>query len=145
PPPSFPTRRSSDLTLVQFSLGEQMERFIEYMLRIGAAADPRRVPYPGLRNQPWYPASEIALARELEANFFEIRKEALAVLGSSGFQMEGETINRMGSWEVFMLYELGRKVARNCERCPVTAGLISSNETLHSSISGSIYYSVLAA
>jgi hypothetical protein len=97
--------------------------------------------YPGLDTKPWYDARPFALARELTAHFHEIREEFRRI-SAEEFHPESEDIARTGSWDVFIFYERGRKNVANCGRCPVTAGIIESNETVRT-LAGLIYFSRL--
>lgn len=98
--------------------------------------------YPGLGQSPVYPAKRFALARALEASYRAIRSEFEGLGQGDGFQDEIERIRRTGNWNVYMLYELGRRNDANCARCPVTASVVEQHAAV-GSISSAVYFSVL--
>jgi len=102
-------------------------------------ADARKTFYPGLTSRPWYDPATFPLARLLERDYAEIRRELLDLDGA-GFHRESEKIERTGSWDVFLLFERGRKNVENCARCPVTTRAIETNNTVRT-LGGLIYVS----
>jgi len=102
-------------------------------------ADARKTFYPGLTSRPWYDPAAFPLARLLEHDYAEIRRELLALDGA-GFHRESERIERTGAWDVFLLFERGRKNVENCARCPVTTRAIETNNTVRT-LAGLIYVS----
>ncbi len=112
-------------------------RYMESFAQDGG--DARMRFYPGLTARPWHDPSEFPLARLLVDHDEEIRRE-LAGLDGSAFHPESERIGRTGSWDVFLLFERGRKNADNCARCPVTTRLIETNNTVRT-LAGLIYFS----
>ncbi len=120
-----------DAGLVRF------RRYVESFAQDGG--DARMRFYPGLTARPWHDPSEFPLARLLADHDEEIRSE-LAGLDGSAFHPESERIGRTGSWDVFLLFERGRKNADNCARCPVTTRLIETNNTVRT-LAGLIYFS----
>jgi aspartate beta-hydroxylase len=95
--------------------------------------------YPGLSSRPWYEASRFAAARALEENFGLIREEARNV-ERAAFHRESEGLQRSGAWDVFMLYQRGRKIAENCVLCPVTTQIVEEHQTVRT-LAGAIYFS----
>jgi aspartyl/asparaginyl beta-hydroxylase (cupin superfamily) len=123
---------------------DEARRFAEYIeLFADPSQDPRFARYPDLPSTPLYDSCLLPIPRLLEANFDEIRKEFFGLRGGFGFQPEGENIQRNGTWNVFFLYEQGRKNERNCRRVPVTTKLAESEGVLRS-IQGLVYFSVMA-
>ncbi len=115
----------------------RFRRYMELFAQDGGDARVRF--YPGLTARPWHDPAEFPLARLLVENYAEIRSE-LAALDGSAFHPESERIGRTGSWDVFLLFERGRKNADNCARCPVTTRLIETNNTVRT-LAGLIYFS----
>lgn len=97
--------------------------------------------YPGLSATPWHDPSAFPLVHDLIAHFPEIRREIIRT-GGQGFHREAERIPREGSWDVYMLFERGRKKVEHCTQCPVTTKVIESHRTVRSH-AGLIYFSRL--
>jgi aspartyl/asparaginyl beta-hydroxylase (cupin superfamily) len=95
--------------------------------------------YPGLSSKPWYNSADIPIAVDCEEAYGGIRQELLA-LDNTGFQRENERIARTGAWDVFFLFQRGRKNLENCARCPCTTRLIESHSTLRT-LAGLAYFS----
>ncbi len=106
------------------------------------AADPLMGNYPGLTARPWHDAERFELARELERAAPSIAAE-LQGLSARAFHAETEPIARSGNWDVFMLFERGRRNEENCARCPVTTRIVESQRTVRAP-GGLIYFSRLA-
>jgi hypothetical protein len=116
------------------------ERFRRYIASLADGQPSARMNhYPDLSSTPWHDPSRFSLVTELEANFANIRAELTALRGE-GFHRESERIPRRGSWDVFMLYERGRKRIENCDRCPITTGIIEAHNTVRTHV-GLIYFS----
>ena len=69
----------------------------------------------------------------VEAQFSAIRREVLAILDErhtipcfSALQSEQAHITGGNAWQTFVLVAFGERVARNCDRCPITAQAISA-------------------
>jgi aspartyl/asparaginyl beta-hydroxylase (cupin superfamily) len=117
-----------------------VERFHRYVDSISRKIDIREARiYPGLVSRPWYDPAEFPLAKNLVSHYPEIRREMIQ-LERAGFHREAERIKRKGSWDVFMLFERGRKKIENCGRCPVTTRVIETHNTLRTQ-AGLIYFS----
>ncbi len=115
----------------------RFHRYVDSFAEDGA--DARHRFYPGLTSRPWYDPSAFPLARALETHYAEIRRELLE-LDPAGFHQESERIERTGSWDVLLLYERGRENRENRARCPVTARIIETNNTVRT-LAGLIYVS----
>jgi aspartyl/asparaginyl beta-hydroxylase (cupin superfamily) len=119
------------------------ERFAEYIAGLRSSESKLHMQrYPGLSERPWYDTSGFAFARELEAHADEIRHE-FHLLNHSAFHREAEGIDRVGSWDVLMLYDAGRRHDEICRRCPVTTRIVETNGAGNSLI-GLAYFSRLA-
>jgi aspartyl/asparaginyl beta-hydroxylase (cupin superfamily) len=97
--------------------------------------------YPGLTRRPWHDAARFALARDLERAAPQIAAELRGL--TDAFHAESEPISRIGSWDVLMLYERGRRLAENCARCPITTRIVESHRIVRGP-GGLIYFSRLA-
>ena len=97
--------------------------------------------YPDLPSRPWHDASQFPIVQDLVANYAEIRREARNIPGG-GYHREAERINRRGSWDVFMLYERGRRSDQNCRHCPLTTSIVEAHDTVRTQ-AGIIYFSRL--
>jgi aspartate beta-hydroxylase len=118
-------------------------RFAEY---IAAFRDGREdlsmSRYPGLPSQPWYDARAIPAARELERAAPQIIAE-FRQLDSRAFVPESEPIARRGAWDVFILYERGRRHDERCRLAPTVSAIVEGNRTIRS-LAGLVYFSRLA-
>jgi aspartyl/asparaginyl beta-hydroxylase (cupin superfamily) len=99
--------------------------------------------YPSLPSQPFFPPETFPLAIDLEANFQQIREEILAIDDVSFHEESEASIKRSGSWEVFMLYERGRKNQMNAEMCPTMTRIIERHNTVKT-LAGLIYVSKMS-
>lgn len=98
--------------------------------------------YPGLRDQPWWDPEQFATVQALEASAAEIAAE-FAALDPRTFHRESERIYRGGAWDVFLLYERGKKREDRCALVPLTSSIIESHSTLRTQ-AGLVYFSRLA-
>ncbi len=124
-------------------LNDVPSRFAEYLAGL-LEDDPRRAlaEYPGLRAQPWWDAEQFPLVQALEGAAGEIARE-FAALDPRTFHAESERIEREGNWDVFLLYERGRKREERCALVPVTTAIIEAHATLRTQ-AGLVYFSRLA-
>ena len=119
------------------------DRFAEYIATLRDAGDrPSLAHYPGLPSRAWYDTATLPVAVELERAAPQIRAE-YAALDRSGFAPEHEPIERTGAWDVFILYERGRKHDERTRRCPTVAGIVEGHRTVRS-LAGLVYFSRLA-
>jgi aspartate beta-hydroxylase len=115
-------------------------RFLSYLRNIQIYRSKRSINwYPGLSRTPWPDPSPFAVVKKLEAQFAEIRAEALKVQPDS-YHEEAEGIGRTGSWQVCMFYEQGRRNDFVCNQCPVTSSILDSDPDIRRS-AGLIYLS----
>jgi len=98
--------------------------------------------FPDLTKRPFWDPSQFPIVQALEASWATIATE-VGALEHSFFHEESERIRRDGSWDVFMLYERGRKHLANCRRCPQITRIIERYNTVRS-LSGLIYISRMA-
>ena len=119
-------------------------RFQVFIRRfLGNEDRPQMNRYPGLTAKPWHDPASFRAATLLEAAYPRVKREFLALRGRGGFQPEMEAIKRTGAWNVFMLYERGRKNLENCAQCPETTRIIESSSSLRTHL-GLIYFSVMS-
>jgi aspartate beta-hydroxylase len=106
--------------------------------------EPRRAlaMYPGLRSRPWWDPADFPIVAALEAAAPAIAAE-FAALDPAQFHSEAERIEREGEWDVFLLFERGRRRAERCALVPITAGIIEAHATLRTQ-AGLAYFSRLA-
>jgi aspartyl/asparaginyl beta-hydroxylase (cupin superfamily) len=119
--------------------GARLDQFLHSFQSNHAA--PLMPRYPGLSSRAWHDPGRFELTHSLKASFEQIRSEALAV-AESGFHSESEAILRSGDWDVFFLFESGRKNEANCARCPITTRIIDQNRTMKT-MAGLAYFSRL--
>jgi aspartate beta-hydroxylase len=133
----------SDAIFDDDDLNEIPARFTEYLDGL-LEDDPQRALsfYPGLRSQPWWDPQEFPLVRALEAAAAEIAAE-FGALDPLAFHAERERIRREGSWDVFLLFERGRKRDERCALVPTTTRIIEEHSTLRTQ-AGLVYFSRLA-
>jgi len=118
-------------------------RFAEYISGVRRPEQAlRMLEYPGLTALPWHEAAEIALARDLEEHATAILQEYRA-LDSNAFHSEADGIPREGAWDIFLLFERGRRRDENCSRCPITTEIIERHRSVRS-LAGLAYFSRLA-
>jgi len=138
-------RRARALGFSQDNL-RRVEAYLDMSLRL---QEPRyvhqlqrpRAYFPGLTTQAWYEPSRFAWTAELEKAWVIIRQELLSIATPGQLQLHRQGLTNAGRWNVYYLYQLGRKVEENCRRCPQTAQVIDSIADLTST--GLVYFSVL--
>jgi aspartyl/asparaginyl beta-hydroxylase (cupin superfamily) len=118
------------------------ERFAAYIARLRDAGEkPSMSRYPGLRSLPWWDPATIPVALELERAAPRITEE-FRRLDPRGFAPEREPIARRGAWEVFILYERGRRHDERCRSFPTVCEIVERHRTVRS-LAGLIYFSRL--
>lgn len=119
------------------------ERFAEYIATLRDAGEaPSMSRYPGLPSQPWYDAAAIPAAVALERAAPQIIAE-FGQLDPSAFVPEAEPIARSGSWDVFLLYERGRRHDERCRLFPTVTAILEQQRTIRT-LAGLVYFSRLA-
>ena len=98
--------------------------------------------YPGLRSLPWHDPATIPAARALEAAAAQIIAEYHR-LDPRAFVPESEPIARHGAWDVFILYERGRRHDDRCRLFPTVTAIVEQHRTVRS-LAGLVYFSRLA-
>jgi hypothetical protein len=120
-----------------------LPRFHRY---IASLAEPdcaaRMKIYPGVRARAWHEPEDFPLARALENEFVEIRREILA-LDQRRFAPESEPIHRSGNWNVLFFNERGRRNEEVCALCPITSRVIDSHRAVRT-LAGMSYVSRLS-
>ncbi|XP_030762305.1 aspartyl/asparaginyl beta-hydroxylase isoform X2 [Sitophilus oryzae] len=86
---------------------------------------------PRLTAKPWWSLEDLPsyknLFSMLKDNWKKIREEGLSALNSQGyFEDEAENLKDTGTWKQFELFARSRKHKKNCEKSPVTCGIIQS-------------------
>ncbi|HEY3674764.1 MAG TPA: aspartyl/asparaginyl beta-hydroxylase domain-containing protein [Candidatus Tumulicola sp.] len=118
-------------------------RFSSYIAQLRQDADgSQMLRYPGLTSQPWHDPAQFPLVSALESAAKQIAGEAAAI-DAHTFHRETEPIPRTGSWDVFFLYDRGRRHEANCQACPVTAQIIEKHRTVRD-LAGLAYFSRMA-
>lgn len=118
-------------------------RFAEYIATLRDAGEqPSMSRYPGLRSQPWHDPATLPAAVELERAAPQIIAE-FRRLDTSAFVPENEPIARTGAWDVFVLYERGRRHAERCGLVPTVTAIVEQHRTVRS-LAGLVYFSRLA-
>lgn len=118
-------------------------RLRAFLQCLGTTKDSTRLNvYPLLDGPSWYNPHEFAITKALEHSFPAIRDEIFA-LDARAFHSESEKIRRTGYWDVYMLYERGRKNVENCERCPTVTRIVEEHDTVRT-LAGLIYVSRMA-
>jgi aspartyl/asparaginyl beta-hydroxylase (cupin superfamily) len=119
------------------------ERFAAYIATLRNAGErPSMARYPGLRSIPWHDPATIPAADELERAAPQIAAE-FRRLDASAFVPEREPIARQGSWDVFMLYERGRRHEERCRLFPSVTAILDRQRTVRT-MAGLVYFSRLA-
>jgi aspartate beta-hydroxylase len=152
-PTELPTKQSETSRATQAGANQAMvaakpfvvpQRFQRYLsLFASHPQDAKMFHYPDLPSQPFFDPQAFAIVAALEANFEQIRAEVRA-LGEDSYHQEHEkSIKRTGSWDVFMLYERGRKNQRNTEMCPTITRIIEEHNTVKT-LAGLMYLSKMS-
>jgi aspartyl/asparaginyl beta-hydroxylase (cupin superfamily) len=119
-------------------------RFSEYIAGLRNNDDaPRMRYYPGLTARSWHDPSRFAIARALEKYASVIIQEGRNI-APNAFHQESERIDRVGNWDVFFLYDRGRRHESNCLSCPRTTDIVESHRSVRS-LSGLVYFSRMSA
>ena len=121
-------RRTADEFSKTQSLGRR--RFSRYIESFVSSSAGLGNTYPELTSIPWLPADRFSITYALEASFDSILEEIGAVDSLSFHEESERSISRSGSWDVFMLYERGRKQPDNCALVPHTMRIIDSFRTV---------------
>jgi aspartate beta-hydroxylase len=115
-------------------------RVTGYLADFGSGRVPRQMgEFPQMHRQPVWDTSQFPLVQALEASA-EMIMDEVSRLNNSLFHDEAERIEREGAWDVFMLFERGRKHLANCSRCPVTTSILERYDTMRT-VEGLIYVS----
>jgi aspartyl/asparaginyl beta-hydroxylase (cupin superfamily) len=144
------TKRTSSRTpaLTRRAIGndsEAWQRFESYLGRfLTNSNNPAMTWYPGLTARPWHDPTSFPAVAVLQAAYPSIQTEYDQLKNETGFQPEMEPLKRTGNWNVFMLYERGKKNEANCAKCPETTRIIESIPSLRT-LAGLIYFSNMAA
>lgn len=118
-------------------------RFAEYIARFREAGEELSMArYPGLQSTPWYDPAAIPAALELERAATQIAAE-FRRLDPRAFVPENEPIKREGAWDVFILYERGKRHDDRCALFPTVTAIVEANRTVRS-LAGLVYFSRLA-
>ncbi|SPP73956.1 blast:Aspartyl/asparaginyl beta-hydroxylase [Drosophila guanche] len=104
---------------------------------------------PQLRAQPFWQPSETGYAsqlRKLQENWMSIREEALSLLSHRGyFADETENLRHKGIWQQFELFAKGQLHGKNCQRAPITCGLMKAFPESSGCRRGQVKFSVMQA
>ncbi|XP_020717661.1 aspartyl/asparaginyl beta-hydroxylase isoform X2 [Ceratitis capitata] len=104
---------------------------------------------PNLRAQPYWTKAETTYAtylNKLELNWRVIRDEALSLLGRrDNFLDEAESLRDTGNWQQFELYSRGQKRFKNCQKAPITCGMIEKFTAASGCRRGQVKFSVMQA
>jgi aspartate beta-hydroxylase len=110
--------------------------------RIQPLQDPTTSYFPGLRARPIHDTRQIAWTARLEAAYPEIKREALAVLGTSTLRPHPQKLADAGSWLTSYFYVQGEEVEATHKACPVTSSVLKS--CLPLGPSGQVFFSILS-
>jgi aspartate beta-hydroxylase len=117
-------------------------RFAEYIATLRQSGERVSMSrYPGLPAQPFHDPATIPAALELERAAPQIRTE-FGRIDRSAFARENEPIARSGAWEVFILYERGRRHDERCRLVPTVSAIVEEHRAIRS-LAGLVYFSRL--
>jgi aspartate beta-hydroxylase len=136
-----PVANQGTETTSTFVLSRRFERYLS--LFANHPPDAKMFHFPDLPSQPFFDPQSFAIVAALEANFEEIRAEVLALGDHSYHQEHEKSIKRTGSWDVFMLYERGRKNQGNTAMCPTISRIIEGHNTVRT-LAGLMYLSKMS-
>ncbi|KAL0485473.1 hypothetical protein AKO1_011773 [Acrasis kona] len=103
--------------------------------------------YPEITSKPWHDVADYPWASILEQNSEIIKREFMAVARDTNHFDEIKSSITRGKWTSFYLYNQGRRVDENCDRCPNTMRLIE--DTLGPALAKNtgisyVYFSVIS-
>lgn len=82
--------------------------------------------------------------RKLQQNWQAIRDEGLSILSKRGYFMdESENLKDAGDWKQFELFARGQRNGKNCQKAPITCGLIQNFYAASSCRRGQVKFSVM--
>jgi len=101
-----------------------------------------------LAARPWWTLEETGYEsdlRSLEANWKEIRNEALAQMDkrTGSFIVEEEMLLDRGEWTQFSLYLSGQRVEKNCEKAAYTCFLVERIAAARRCTRGQVKFSLM--
>ncbi len=119
-------------------------RFAEYVGGFRSnIRSPRMGIYPRLRSRAFWNSHDFPLAMELESLGAAIADEYRRI-PREAFHEESESVRRVGGWDVFLLFERGKKRLERCELVPVTTALVERHASILT-MNGLVYFSRLGA
>ncbi|XP_039953058.1 aspartyl/asparaginyl beta-hydroxylase isoform X2 [Bactrocera tryoni] len=102
---------------------------------------------PDLRAQPYWTKAETTYAEylnKLELNWQAIRDEALSLLSRRGNYLdEAESLRDTGNWQQYELYSRGQRRVKNCQKAPITCGLIEKFTAAAGCRRGQVKFSIM--
>lgn len=118
-------------------------RFADYVGGFRQNANrPRMGTYPDLESRRFWEAADFPLAAELERSAQSIIAEFQGI-PRAFFHTESEKLERTGDWDVFLLYERGRRRDDRCQLVPEAARIVQAHRTMRT-FNGLIYFSRMA-
>ena len=100
--------------------------------------------FPTLTGRPWHDADAFSWVKRLEAAAPSIRSEMEAVRRARSLDVHPvqPKLVASGSWLTFSLFAFGRRIEKNCARCPETTKVV---ETIPGATeAGLVYFSALS-
>nr|XP_036225761.1 aspartyl/asparaginyl beta-hydroxylase isoform X2 [Bactrocera oleae] len=102
---------------------------------------------PDLRAKPYWTKEETTYVKylnKLELNWQAIRDEALSLLSRRGNYLdEAESLRDTGNWQQFELYSRGQRRVKNCQKAPITCGLIEKFTAAAGCRRGQVKFSIM--
>jgi aspartate beta-hydroxylase len=115
-------------------------RFLRYIGSFASAEPGLAHIYPDLPSRPWHDPRAFPVVAALEEHYEEILAEIQSI-GAHGFHREAErSIARTGAWEVFMLYERGKRQSERCSLVPRTMAILERHDVIRTH-AGLAYFS----
>ncbi|MES2204029.1 MAG: aspartyl/asparaginyl beta-hydroxylase domain-containing protein [Pseudomonadota bacterium] len=121
------------------------------MLTLGRRADkadtdPMQFPACYVRDEDakaWHDPNQYSWVKILEANFQDIKKEALSIFQSELMDVhpENDDLAGYGTWNTFFFYKNGEEISKNLQRCPLTAKVLDQINGVN--IAGRTYFSAM--
>lgn len=135
------------IILHQQGLLEEEAELYETAVRNGVWEHPRQRPLQyiwGLKAQPWWDASDLEPARELEQCYPVIKSELIALLEAERFAHYTSPAVVAGEWKDYVLFANGEPALERCDACPETVAAVKKIPGATSQSKGNVYFSYLA-
>ena len=99
-----------------------------------------------IRSMPIWKLNETkigCLLKEIRGQWKSIRIEALGIYERNLYKVQNENIKDTGNWEVYNLYNSGKRFDENCVEAPITCNLFEELPQIANNRRGSVSFSLM--